>query len=337
VKRIIFLSSFALAARAGAVVTIIDPGQGIFDFTGTGSGLSGVTYLGGNDYLAVSDSVGGSNAYPLTIDLNGDGTIVSASLTGALDLAAGADNEGIAFSSSRGTVFVSDEGDHPDGGHIREFSMTTGEVLNTLSIPPVLLNDRSSLGFEALTLGAGEIWTVNEGTLEHETASGMLRLQRFSEATLAAGPQFAYHVDLGAGAPDLVALPDGNLLVLERRMPGVTFRNRVFLVDFTGATDVREIDDLDDGGFTPVTKTLLWEQDMGSTSTHNFEGLALARMGTANRYSVVLIADNNSGTQQHLYPLIVESVVPEPSAATLLVFGALGLSACRRRQTLLGA
>lgn len=33
----------------------------------------------------------------------------------------------------------------------------------------------------------------------------------------------------------------------------------IYLVDFTGATDVTEVPSLIDGGFTQVTKTLLWQ------------------------------------------------------------------------------
>ena len=311
-----------------------DPGQGIFEFTGTGAGLSGITYVSGNDFRAVSDSGGGARLYPLTIALDlAAGTIESASLGSPLRLATGSDHEGVAYSASRGTVFVSDEDDDPAGSFIREFSLGNGALVTTLSIPPVLLNDRPGLGFESLSLGAGALWTTTEQALaqESDTASGtegtLIRLQRFDASSLAAAGQFAYLTEPANSAHDLLALPDGNLLVLERGPASGGTRNRIFLVDFAGATDTSALADLDAGGFTAVSKTLLFERNMGS---RNFEGLALGPLRALQSYSVVLIADNGSGTQQALYPLIIHGVVPEPSATALLALAALGCVTRRR-------
>jgi hypothetical protein len=324
--------------RVASAVSVVDPGQGVYDFSGAGPGLSGITWLGGDSYLAVSDSVGSPNVYPVTIGLRADGTIVSASLGGAMALAAGDDNEGISFHPGRGTLFVSDEGDHPDGGFVREFNRTTGALVNTLAIPEVMKRDRSSLGFEALTSGAGAVWICNEQALEHEsqTASSsqgsLIRLQKFNDTTLAPAGQWAYLTDPEHGAPDLVALPDGRLLVLERAFSygsSNTHHNRIYLVDFSNATDTSAIPDLDAGGFVTTGKTLLWDQDMGTTSTHNFEGIALGPSLGADSYSLVLIADNNTGSSQHLYPLRLIGV-PEPAPVGWLMCGMLWLC-CRRR------
>ena len=332
------LRSFTLAvllfARvATAAVMITDPGHGIFDFTGPAPGLSGLTYLGSNDYYAVSDSVGAPDIHPLTVNLNpATGAIASASLGPAFPLATGGDPEGIALHPLRGTLFISDEGLHPDGGYIREFNRSTGALIRTVSIPAVLLRDRRSLGFESLSYGAGALWTANEQALEHETtvqgSSGgtVVRLQKFNDALAPAG-QWAYSTDASAGVADLLALPDGNLLALERAS-GVGdpagFRNRIYLINFAGATDVSGIDDLDDGDFTFVNKSLLWERHMGNTGTHNFEGIALGPSLGDERFSVLLIADNGSGSQQHLYPLILTGMIPEPSTAALLCTALLG-------------
>jgi hypothetical protein len=334
------LTFFALLALSRAnAVTISDPGQGIFDFTGSAPGLSGLTWLGGNTYRAVSDSAGSPNTYAVTASLHANGTIASASLGAVFALAGGADNEGIAYHSLRDTFFVSDEGDHPSGGHVREFDRGTGALVNTLTIPAVMLRDRSSLGFEALSLGAGAIWIANEQALEHEshTANGtegsLIRLQRFDDSSLAPAGQWAYRTDPYHGAPDLVALPDGRLLVLERAFSfgtSGTHHNRIYLVDFSSATDTSAIDDLDDGGFSLTDKTLLWEADMGAQSTHNFEGVALGPQLDSDSFSLLLIADNNSGSQQHLYPLVLNGVIPEPQVACLLAFGA-AVTAVRRR------
>lgn len=83
-------------------------------------------------------------------------------------------------------------------------------------------------------------------------------------------------------------------------------------MDFSGATDVSAIADLDGAPFTLVNKTLLWERYMGTTGTHNFEGITPGPQLGDGTFSMLLIADNNTGTQQHLYPLVIEGVVPEP-------------------------
>jgi hypothetical protein len=57
---------------------------------------------------------------------------------------------------------------------------------------------------------------------------------------------------------------------------------------------------------------------MGSVSTRNFEGLALGPalpLLGSNSYSVLLVADNGGGTQQHLYALVVHGVVAPPPIA----------------------
>jgi hypothetical protein len=316
----------------------VDPEQGIYNYSGSAPGLSGMTWMGGDNYYAVSDSVGSPNIYPVTIDLNSDGTIASADLGGAMALAAGDDNEGISFHPGRGTLFVSDEGDHPDGGAVREFDRFTGARVNTLTIPEVMLRDRSSLGFEALTTGAGAIWICNEQALEHEdhtadpSEGSLIRLQKFNDTNLAPAGQWAYRTDPSHGAPDLVALPDGRLLVLERAFSfgsSGTHHNRIYLVDFSNATDTSGIPDLDAGGFVATAKVLLWEQDMGTTSTHNFEGIALGLSLGSDSYSLLLIADNNSGSSQHLYALRLVAV-PEPASTSLLGITVLCV-ACRGR------
>jgi len=323
-------------APAAAALTISDPGQGIFNYTAANApGLSGITYIGGNTFHAVNDSAAPPRVFPLTIGIESNGTISSASIGTPTALAAGHDHEDVAFHPGRGTIFVSDEGDHPDGGYIREFAFPSGTLAGTVALPPVLLRDRQNLGLEALSFGAGFLWTANEEALEHEsapaTASGgsTVRLQRFDAAFGIAG-QWAYETDpasSASGASGLLALPDGNLLVLERAT-GFTspssFRNRIYLVDFSGATDVSGIADLDDTPFAPVTKTLLWERNMGSTATHNFEGITLGPQLGEESFSIILIADNGTGSQQHLYPLLIHGI-PEPgtvagvaSALTLL-------------------
>ena len=321
------LFSILAIAQQAAAVTISDPGQGIFNFTAPAPGLSGLTYVAGNDYYAVNDSAAMPSLRPLTITLTPSGTISGAQPGSPIPLAAGYDHEDIAFHPERGTVFISDEGNHPDGGYVREFSLPSGALVGAVALPAVLQQDRPSLGLEPLSFGAGFLWTANEEALTHEsqpateTEGSTIRLQRFGGSFSPAG-QWAYETDpaSSSGASGMLALPNGHLLVLERAFglgTPSTYRNRIYLVDFAGATDISAVPDLDDFAFTPVGKTLLWERNMGSTGTHNFEGITLGPPLDEDSFSVLLIADNASGSQQHLYPLLIHGV-PEPAALALV-------------------
>lgn len=328
----------SITTKALAVVTITDPGQDVFDFTASVAELSGLTWLAGTTYHAVSDDANQRKVFELNIDVNpANGRITGASVAASITLSTGYDLEGIAYCRPRGTWFVSDEGQFPAGGYLREHTLPDGNLLQSLAIPAVMLNDRSNFGFESCAWGAGALWTANEEALAQESAistastGSLVRLQRFDHLLNPAG-QWVYQTDSfgfdsslttaeRSGVSDLLALPDGNLLVLERTL-GVafipSFRNRIYLVNFAGATDVSGIADLDGAVYTRVTKTLLWEKNMGSVMTRNFEGIALGAALPAlgsNSYSVLLVADNGSGTQQHLYALVINGVVaPSPIA-----------------------
>jgi hypothetical protein len=337
-KTVPLLTLLSLAVNAPAVVTLTDPGQEVFDFTADAAELSGLAWLTGATYHAISDAANQRQVYELHIGLNpANGRITEASLAQPLTLAAGYDLEGIAWSRSRGAWFVADEGQHPNGGFLREHTLPDGNLIQTLEIPTPLENDRSNFSLESCTWRAGALWTANEEALAQESAlstaasGSLVRLQKLDHQLNPAG-QWAYQTDSygfdsslttaeRSGVADLLALPDGTLLVLERAL-GIgflpSFRNRIYLVGFTGATDVSGVADLDDATFTPVTKTLLWEKNLGSVTTRNFEGIALGPalpLISSTSYSVLLVADNGGGTQQHLYALIVNGVAaPAPIA-----------------------
>ena len=328
----------ALAASSHAAVTITDPGLDVFDFTASAAELSGLAWLAGGSYFAISDDTNQRKVHELNIGLNpANGRITSASLVQSFTLSTGYDLEGIAFCRPRGEWFISDEGQHPAGGFLRGHSLPDGNLLRTVGIPSVMQNDRANFGFESCSWGAGALWTANEEALSQESAlstattGSIVRLQKFNHLFAPAG-QWAYQTDSfgfdsslttaeRSGVSDVLALPDGSLLVLERTL-GIGFipsyRNRIYRVSFSGATDVSGISDLDGASYAPVSKTLLWEKNMGSVSTRNFEGLALGPALPAissTSYSLLLIADNAGGTQQHLYALVLNGLAaPSPIA-----------------------
>src|SRR5439155_10912372 len=135
-----------------------------------------------------------------------------------------------------------------------------------------------------------------------------------ANVTIPAGAQFVYITDpihkpysdsdrvlSRSGVSDLFFLPDGRLLALERSFALLgpmnvmsDFRNSIYLIDFTGATDVstpRFVHGLIGKRFNPVTKKLLWEHrgnDIG-----NLEGICIGPQLGANRWAAVGVVDNN--------------------------------------------
>jgi len=273
-KPAVACAAIIAASSANAQLSITDPGQGVFSFTAPTGELSGITWLAANSWLAVSDAAGERRTAELDIAIDpASGHITSARQTAVFTLAAGYDLEGIAWSGERNSFFVSDEGAWPDGGYLREHSLPDGDFLRSLAIPVVLQNDRQNFGFESCSWNAGTLWTANEEALAHESAlstassGSLVRLQRFDYSLQPSG-QWAYRTDSfgfdssltsleRSGVADLCALPDGQILVLERTLGTSflpSFRNRIYLVSFAAATDTSQVPSLDSTPYVAVTK-----------------------------------------------------------------------------------
>jgi hypothetical protein len=314
----------------------------IDDRTSGAQELSGITFAGAVEgkrntflYYAVSDDT--PKVFALHIKLNmKTGAIESASVVAVIKLAAGSDLEGIAYNPKRNTIFVSDEA----GPVIREYYLKSdgthkaGDVAKTLSVPdgglpPVFAAIRPNLSLESLSSSANgsALWTANEEALKQDgdastTDHGsVVRLLKLASDLKPAG-QWVYTTDPiessppkgdsreRSGVSDVLALPDGRLIVLERELDVrklsslhiPSFRNRLYQVDFTDATEVSGFTDgLIGKDYTPVKKTLLWEKHF---PLENYEGIALGPQLSDGTFSLVLISDNEKGLlQQGLYAL----------------------------------
>jgi hypothetical protein len=138
------------------------------------------------------------------------------------------------------------------------------------------------------------MWTANEealtadGPVSTTSTGNVVRLVRLNVTGDMVKPaqEYAYIVEpihRGVGQPvcsglsDLVDLPDGTLLTLERSaIEGIpTFETRIYQVDFAGATDISKgvlADGLKDQVYTPVGKRQLFAS---SRIGENLEGLCL--------------------------------------------------------------
>lgn len=301
------------AAAAVPTLTVTRSGQSPFTLSSgrtTAAELSGLAYAGDTTYYSVGDN-GDTSIWQLYTSLNlSTGQIRSSLVTAGIDAPAmGSDAEGIALRPDRGTAWVSDETDST----ITEFSLASGAKVGAVNVPAIYLpaNVQDNRGLESLTYGAGALWTANEealrpdGALSTTTSGSWVRLQEFTGPDLTPAAQFGYLTDPisqlspfvsveRSGLVDLLVLPDGALLALERELGGLLprFRSRIYLVDTSGATDVSALPSLSDGGFTPVVKTLLWQGIFGFA---NFEGMSLGPRLTNGSYSLLLVSDNGSG------------------------------------------
>lgn len=317
-------------AAAAQTWTVSTTGQAIYPLAPGTAGadeLSGLTWAGGNQYYAVSDN--GGRMFPMNINLDPNtGQILSAAIAPAIPLAGGIDIEGVAYNALSGSLFVSDE----TGPAIREHTIADGSLLQSIVVPPVFATHRANLSLESLSLQAdgSALWTANEEALSGDgpvstfSAGTVVRLQKFDAAHNSVG-QWAYVTDAisgdinnngqdveVSGVADLVALPDGKLVVLERSL-GATpfgFRMRLYIVDLNGATDVSALPALNGQTYTAVTKTLIGQVNFGA---YNLEGVALGPELLDGSLSLLLISDDGGIPLQGLSPLTIRPPVCQPS------------------------
>jgi hypothetical protein len=328
-RRGVFAALMALAATShvlaswtvtyrNAVSLSVGPVPGITE-------LSGVTYLGPSTgglqrFAAVQDD--GSGLVTFDVSLAANGSLLSAVAVSELNLQGGLDDndhEGVAFTNAaRNSVFVAEERT-PD---LSEYSLATGNRVQSVELPAVYDNVRNNLGLESLTRAPDgrTMWTANEEALSvdgpisnasHGTYVRLLRMD-VDGADVTVGPQFAYLVDAvhgsdpnKSGLSDLVVLPDDTLITLERSRvdSGSPLNlNRIFQVDVTNATDVGAAPY--DAGlvgqmFMPAGKTSLWSGPVGTAVGVNMEGLALGPQLASGNWLLLGVADNGgSGSNQ---------------------------------------
>jgi hypothetical protein len=254
--------------------------------TFTVRGLSGLAYRGDLGYHAVMDN--SDRIVPIDIQLNADGSVAQVGYLTGLQMDQARDHEGIAHVPGLSALYLSEE--NGPGLHRHGLDGTWQE---SLIVPPVFGAARSNRGFESLSVACDQLslWTANEealsvdGALATPTSGSVVRLLRFdlTGPSPVAAEQYAYWVEPmhgpyipggsgQSGLVDMVALPDGRILAMERSLALAfpPFLTRIFEVEITGASDVSALGALAGATFTPVSKNLLW-----AGAATNLEGLAL--------------------------------------------------------------
>ena len=301
------------------------------------TGLSGVTWLGGDRYAAVMDNSASLILFTLEVSPTGQPLAISDILVVVLsqrhdyeDLAPAVSP---ALGAPVGSLLICEE----DTPAIHRVSLADGVLQGTVPLPPVLRTPRPNRGLESLALDPSGrwLWTATEEAVPADgppSGPGVGTLVRLvccelpaaaDPAPLPAGRHTAYAVDPPhallqvmagpqlSGVTALVACGAGRLLVLERSAgPGLPpFANRIYLVDTLAAPDVSAcVGPLQTRSELHAQKTLLWAGALGI----NLEGLCWGADPAAGGRTLVGVADNGGLSTPNQLVVFSCRVSPEP-------------------------
>ena len=273
---------------------------------------SGITKVDDGRYAVVHDKEPGGGIIFFDLGFYSDGRIKSHSYSypaGREEATDMRDPEGIAYfpdGLDGGTLFVSGEGDQ----RILEYDMDGRPTGRELEIPDDMATSMISgnSGFESLDYNAETelFWTTTEACLDADDRLGqdgmqLLRLQSFG-SDLKAKERYFYLLDppvkspSGArnyafGVPDILALDDGRLLVMEREawIPNGDYSD--ILLKTVVYISIYEVDPVNDkGGILskrPVTSFTI----SGGLSFANYEGICFGPV-LGGKQTVLMLNDS---------------------------------------------
>lgn len=314
-------------------------------------GLSGITYDSRKQlYYAISDDRSQKSAarfYTFQINLNKDSfqesDIKPIAVTtlknknGKTFIEGTIDPEGIALHINS-SIFVSSEGDGRKGINpfIKEFSVVSGEEIDSLSIPDKFLLSkdkkqgiRNNLAFESLTItpdkkylfAATENALIQDGEQAQPNQGSLCRILQYNLITQQLEKEFLYPTKLvkpffkltgrfSSGLTDLLALDSqGNFLSIERTFTGFGFVNTLFKVSLAKADDIKNIDSLqqvDIESIKAVKKELLFDLAKLDVALDNTEGLTIGATLPNGQPSLILVSDNNFNNLQRTQFLVFQ-------------------------------
>lgn len=308
------LALLAESSRADTEPRVGLPQQSLAAWGIPPADYSGITPLGDGRYAVVSDKgyADGFHVWKISQDPE-SGAVTSVRDEGffanKVDASSGRDCEGIAYCPKSGTVFISGEAD----GRILEYDLNGQRTGRELEVPEQFRKTAGNLGLEALAYGGrgwkARFWTTTESTLPADGAAAgpgnpgaqnVLRLQSFRN-NLRPARQILYTMDAGRssdfgttyvfGVPELCALPDGRLLVLEREanIPG----------SYIGAQVNCKLYSIRPQRRKPAPKELVaeWSTSISGAGLNwaNYEGMCPGVRLSDGRQTLLLINDSQGG------------------------------------------
>lgn len=341
-KQLLFLL-FACIPSVVSAQTALELKQVSMSKWNVGSGqFSGIAPMGGNRYAIVSDDEPKDGFFIFRIDQHpATGEVTQVYLEEfkgnnhpQVDAAGKTirDCEGIVYLPTTQTMLISGEGDQ----EVLEYNLEGQPTGRKLNVPAIF--NRSNIvhnyGFEALTYDAQthRIWTTTESTLpidgeaagpQHPNAQNLLRFQAFGEDFQPVA-QYAYRMDRGRkedfgkqyyyGVPELTAMPDGRLLVLEREAnitSGGLSSECICKLYLVNPAESHQIDSsislpqLDSNRF--MTKKLLasWKTSVQPFRLNfaNYEAMCFGRTLADGRRTLLLLSDSQGGYRKGPFQL----------------------------------
>lgn len=237
------------------------------------------------------------------------------------------DPESIRFDARRRQLAWSSEGERSFGkdtilqNPFLQTMDTSGQFINVLEAPERFKVQKREIGvrhngsWEGLSFADNyrKIWVSMEEPLYEDgsratpTDSAWVRFLCFDASTKQQEAEYAYRIDPVAyppeqsgqfninGIPEILWVSDKKLLVLERSF--TTGRNgcvvKIYLADFSAATDIRSVASLKSGSFHPAKKVLLLDLDSLPVGVYNVEGICFGPKLAHGRQSLILVADDN--------------------------------------------
>ncbi|MCF0159927.1 MAG: esterase-like activity of phytase family protein [Bacteroidaceae bacterium] len=298
---------------------------------------SGIVWLGGKNYAVVSDKERTDGYIPFIIDMNLEsGKLESVvrfdklqgnpkpryGLGGQYTVR---DCEGITYFPSNNSFFIAGEGDQ----RILEYDAYGVPTGRELAVPKefALEQIHKNYGFESLTYSpeTHRFWCTTESQLKTDgqpagpecpDTENLLRLQSFGD-DLQPLEQYAYKMDkchakerksiYAYGVSEMVAMPDGRLLVMERefyvteRYAGSYVIHKLYLVNPKECTPITFADRAEDLGEEQILKKELvtrfkTELNLNRMNLANYEGMCLGPKLNDGRQTLLMINDS-----QHQY------------------------------------
>jgi len=268
---------------------------------------SGITFVSGNQFVAVHDKADGGGIYSFVVQLDslgGIGVVLVSELAANATGEKGLDNEDLVYVPDRHSLFVVSE----TTSTVREYNLTGKPTGASLAVPEAFGPDKivSGKGLESLAYNAatGLFWTTSEQPLQADT---LFRFQSFSARTLEPQAQYLYQGDKPTvsaeqisaarayvyGIPALTALDDGRLLVMEREVY-VPQGLGAMLTESFSTTTLYEVD--------PVrcTAPVLEKKELLSFQTSalnlaDYEGMCLGPVLPDGTQMLLLVADSQGG------------------------------------------
>ncbi|MGW0913358.1 esterase-like activity of phytase family protein [Streptomyces sp. NPDC002784] len=222
------------------------------------------------------------------------------------------DSEGLVVDRD-GTRLISTEGEPAVRRHAAD-----GTILDRLPVPDALRVAPAGRAvpngtFEGLTRFRGGLLASMEYALSGDSA-GLVRFQTWDrhQGAFVLAAQYGYRADTGLGVPEVTALSDGRLLVLERGFTaGVGNTVRLYLADPRRASDTSGTENLTgQDGVRLIRKTLLADlaacPDLGATAKQpqpnplldNIEAMTVTGRAKGGALKVLLAGDDNQNPAQ---------------------------------------